>query len=999
MSDKSFGIYTHHSQQPKFRGGEKKVMKKSLSLLLAIALVFSMFSSLAFAADDLTVEQKYEALKAAGIFSGMADGSAGLDQKMTRAQFARVAGLLAGLDVDAEPSTQTFSDVDSKHWAYQEVEAAAAAGLVEGMGNGTFQPSGNVTIQQLAVVAAKILKLDPVEGAEVEGAASWAAPYIKALQNAGVSVPTNYTEDALRADLVNVSYEVAVQTGVIAPEKLSVVSAKAVGAKKVEVVFNKAVDTDKAKLTLKKSAATIDTDVQFADNKKSATLTLKSGKITEGTYTVTLSGVDNVDKNSASFDAQDETVTKIEFVTTSDEIAANAKAKVKLRAENQYGELATANASSFIVNAMNLASSIKKDDEGYLIVTLDTDPQNNSQLIPGVSLIPVYVSYDNNRVTASKTFKLGTQPFATKLELGEVQYPGDRTNISNPGEVATVNLYIYDQYGNPITPEQNVDVNLNAFVTPYTDSLNVDRSDTSNDTYKVKVSIKDISDATKKIEKAATYTLTVYAGSASQTTNIQVGPSKTAMTVKIGEADLLAAGDAGPKYITLDVFGADGNALTPQEIVENASRIKVSVSGAILDQEIVRTGKHKGKVRIINIPNAPNTYVFVTASITTINTNSYDSKQFRIEQPRVPDSILIKEAPAAKGVGNATSDFKIRVLDQYGDEINTYVDHANKNNKYRVKVRLVNNALSGYNLNTNVTHNGVTYTAGNSFTQVGTDNDFSVINNNDFTFNVFANDRGTARFEIQLQVEDQNGKENVISSKYVSIETIDPKTTLYYSLEDVGTVFATADAPAKYDYESNQGTFDGKWQKEVKVVVKDGAGNKVATPGGHVKYVTSSNLTHVVNNTGVYVLGMKAGQATVTATVYGVDGVTRTLTTTVASKADPIVVKEINGVDELTVSNGINFATLLTNLDLKVKDQYGYEYTHAEVINAPFREILGLNFSITDIVASGNAAPVVNINYNAGAPNSLTITNAAGFTLNIVSADGSVEKSVAITVQ
>src|SRR5690606_115855 len=134
-------------------------------------------------------------------------------------------------------------------------------------------------------------------------------------------------------------------------------------------------------------------------------------------------------------------------------------------------------------------------------------------------------------------------------------------------------------------------------------------------------------------------------------------------------------------------------------------------------------------------------------------------------------------------------------------------------------------------------------------------------------------------------------------------------TPLVYSLDGLGTVFATSDAPEKYNYAGNTAAFDAKWQKEVKVSVKDGAGNSVATPGGHVKYVVSSNVAAVANNSGVNVLGLKTGDATVTATVYGVDGVTRTLTTAVSAKADPIVVKEFSdGEDELTISNGDVFA-------------------------------------------------------------------------------------------
>ena len=84
-------------------------MKKSLSLLVAAAMTLTT-ASVAFAArgmlsnsatPELTAQQKFDALKELGIFSGYPDGSAGLDKQMTRAEFAKVLTKLTQLEENA----------------------------------------------------------------------------------------------------------------------------------------------------------------------------------------------------------------------------------------------------------------------------------------------------------------------------------------------------------------------------------------------------------------------------------------------------------------------------------------------------------------------------------------------------------------------------------------------------------------------------------------------------------------------------------------------------------------------------------------------------------------------------------------------------------------------------------------------------------------------------------------------------------------------------------
>lgn len=187
-------------------------MKNNLSLLLVLLLMGSfLIPTVGNAEEDLTTQQKYDALAAKGIFNGI-NGESALDQNMNRAQFARVAALILGLEGIGNPDTKVvteapFSDVSLNHWAVEEIAAAKEAGLMQGNGNGTFNPNSDISIQELAVVRVRALALDPVEGAEIEGAADWAAGYIQALLDNGFNVPTNYTQPATRLDLAEASYD------------------------------------------------------------------------------------------------------------------------------------------------------------------------------------------------------------------------------------------------------------------------------------------------------------------------------------------------------------------------------------------------------------------------------------------------------------------------------------------------------------------------------------------------------------------------------------------------------------------------------------------------------------------------------------------------------------------------------------------------------------------------------------------------------------------------
>lgn len=174
-------------------------MKKNLSVIVSTAMALTLFSSVALGATapkssadfsdlsqlDAGTKSKFDAMISAGIFEGVSNGVFGLHDKMNRAQFAKVAALIFGLKVDSTLQVSSFSDVSSSDpangYALPYIEALKAANLTDGFGQGTYNPAGEVTKEQLAAFLIRGLNKD----AEAKGTtavndstvSSWAKGY------------------------------------------------------------------------------------------------------------------------------------------------------------------------------------------------------------------------------------------------------------------------------------------------------------------------------------------------------------------------------------------------------------------------------------------------------------------------------------------------------------------------------------------------------------------------------------------------------------------------------------------------------------------------------------------------------------------------------------------------------------------------------------------------------------------------------------------------------
>ena len=102
-----------------------------------------------------TTDGKVRSIVEAGILQGDDTGNLLLDDTLTRAQFVTMLARMEQWDL-TEPTDMAFSDVPPAHWAYAAISHAAALGLVNGMGDGTFQPDASVTTQQIFTVLVRL---------------------------------------------------------------------------------------------------------------------------------------------------------------------------------------------------------------------------------------------------------------------------------------------------------------------------------------------------------------------------------------------------------------------------------------------------------------------------------------------------------------------------------------------------------------------------------------------------------------------------------------------------------------------------------------------------------------------------------------------------------------------------------------------------------------------------------------------------------------------------
>ena len=147
---------------------------KNLKKVLALVVVFAMMmSTVAFAGyPDVDATADYAdsvaLLSALEILEGDEQGKFNPESTITRAEFAAVVCRALGLENSANSAmgATIFNDVAANHWATGYINLATQQGIVNGKGNGIFDPEGNVTYAEAVKMLVVALGYEPVAAAK-----------------------------------------------------------------------------------------------------------------------------------------------------------------------------------------------------------------------------------------------------------------------------------------------------------------------------------------------------------------------------------------------------------------------------------------------------------------------------------------------------------------------------------------------------------------------------------------------------------------------------------------------------------------------------------------------------------------------------------------------------------------------------------------------------------------------------------------------------------------
>ena len=178
------------------------MLKISFVRLLTAIMTSAAFAlcgaAAAAAASDIEghwAERQIAGWMERGYVKGYEDGSFRPDRPVTRAEFAALVNRAFGFSLAGDVP---FSDVPKTHWAYRDIAIAVRAGYVSGYGDGNFGPEKEITRQEAAVIAARLINsARNVAGqsafsdrGEISG---WALQAVDLA--AGLGVLTGYPED------------------------------------------------------------------------------------------------------------------------------------------------------------------------------------------------------------------------------------------------------------------------------------------------------------------------------------------------------------------------------------------------------------------------------------------------------------------------------------------------------------------------------------------------------------------------------------------------------------------------------------------------------------------------------------------------------------------------------------------------------------------------------------------------------------------------------------
>ncbi|MCM3390330.1 S-layer homology domain-containing protein [Ureibacillus chungkukjangi] len=931
-------------------------------------------------------EAAIEALYAADLIGGKADGTFAPSENVTRGQVAQMLGKWAekqGLEVPADYKTvQRFKDVPLT----ADENLLKYAALVKD--NGIFTGSNDnllgadkISREHMAVVLnsayAAITGTSLVEVAgdvsdvtvgDLDKVNANYRSQVLALKKLGVTAPANFnpTGKVTRghfASFLNATIKVEAPVTEVAVESVS-----AIKAKQLEVTFDSAVDTTKATIVVKKGTVVVNVDtIKFSDDKKSAVITT-TAKLTKGDYTVSVTGLTEkalvatttvADEKVAKINVLSETAPMNPDALTVDSVAYGTydTAFVNYEVLNQYGEAMTGETINWTVSTGG-----KYSDDGNGNLVIGSAVAAGTDFIPG-SVVYLTGVHATTGTVVNGQVKVGLESKASEAKILGVYDTTTSKLVDLPAGFTASNRYallfeVEDQYGNKIASPT-----LSQFTYLSNNPLFVAQPTTTDATT---VTIDDV------VYQAVFLTPGTAAanGGSATITLISNNTGKSAShTVKA---------DAVSKISKLEVSAPTELVASEEEVELNFSaidqygnpvtsfaKLSAATTGAgayiNLSSNLAFVAKADGTAKLVYTAptNATATDKIDTISTLVTNTGDYKNLQVTVKPTAVATTVigLDKEVSTSVAAGNSTSISAedLIVQDQYGrtmsdDEFKTWLDLTN--------TAVVLNSTAGTAITTTavVTSTGVAATNAadqNSAITSSTENFVvngtsasTTTNTENLVFALSNTSVATTAVTASAKTIQFN---RVIESEYVSYEVAD-LTTMYHddsSSSDAHNktlkVYGITESGAKVLLPASQ--YDVVFSGTYSPLVTSGSSASVITEDDIATNYTSYDPTDATTSPFYDATTGKLVDRTVKVTVYVKDTTTGAVATEISKSlvvsSETPVVKTVT-LDSTIVADGKGYislnssdeitATELNDVIYSVKDQYGVAITETPTI-------------------------------------------------------------------
>lgn len=432
MSESSYKFSTQQFQKGKqYQGGEKKVMRKSLVVLLAFAMVFTMFNAVVFAADEKTDLQR---LVDAEVIKGTLSGNTMDDQAFKRQDLAVLMSRMHGAEEEAKnhENTHGFADVSNSDYDGY-ISWAKEKGYMQGTSEVNFGYDRTATVQHLLTVLLRAIDID-----------DWDNAVQSALDAGLIGEEVDGNAEAIRGEsyaAIAATLDIEVEEGLTLGAKLGLVgwvpevadiSAKAVNVDEIEVSFSTAVDPE-LEIELKNGLIPYATDNTWNDT--NTKVTLKSQFALPGAeYTVSVEGYDDL-----TVEIEDEKAVSLSIDSLGLENKNDSELAITLK--NQYDKSMDLDSVGVItVTAFNSTRGVPVDVTG-LELDIKAVSQINDQIV---------VTVVHKDLSQTKTIPVIAETAAASFVFNQVvPTDEDATRLFKEAE-AEIKYTLTNQYGQSI---------------------------------------------------------------------------------------------------------------------------------------------------------------------------------------------------------------------------------------------------------------------------------------------------------------------------------------------------------------------------------------------------------------------------------------------------------------------------------------------------------------------------------------------------------------------